>query len=39
MAGETAWTAPQGLLYVAGVALIPLGLALLRAANTGHSAR
>jgi low temperature requirement protein LtrA len=39
MAGETAWTAPQELLYVAGVALIPLGLALLRAANAGHSTR
>ena len=33
MAGETAWTAPQLLLYVAGIALIPLGLALLRAAS------
>jgi low temperature requirement protein LtrA len=33
MAGEAAWTPPQVLLYIAGVALIPLGLALLRAAS------
>jgi len=39
MAGETAWTVPQGLLYAAGIALIPLGLALLRAANPSDAAR
>lgn len=33
MAGTAAWTAPQLTLYVAGIALIPLGLALLRAAS------
>jgi low temperature requirement protein LtrA len=33
MGGGTAWTAPQILLYMAGIALIPLGLALLRAAS------
>ena len=33
MAGDAAWTAPQILLYVAGIALIPLGLGLLRAAS------
>ena len=34
MAGEAAWTAPQLLLYIAGIALIPLGLAILRVAST-----
>jgi low temperature requirement protein LtrA len=33
MAGQAAWAAPQGLLYAAGVALIPRGLLLLRAAS------
>lgn len=33
MAGMEAWTAAQVMLYVAGVALIPLGLAMLRAAS------
>jgi len=33
MASEAAWTTPQVLLYIAGVTLIPLGLALLRAAS------
>ena len=33
MAGEAAWTAPQLLLYIAGIALIPLGLAILRTAS------
>jgi len=33
MAGEAAWTGPQLLLYIAGIALIPLGLALLRVAS------
>jgi low temperature requirement protein LtrA len=33
MAGEAAWTAPRLLLYTAGIVLIPLGLALLRAAS------
>ena len=32
MAGEAAWTAQLFLLHVAGIALIPLGLAILRAA-------
>lgn len=32
MAGGPPWTGPQLLLYIAGVALIPLGLALLRVA-------
>jgi len=37
MGGEAAWAAPQILLYVAGIALIPLGLALLRrAARPAH---
>jgi low temperature requirement protein LtrA len=34
MADDAAWSAPQWLLYIAGIALIPLGLALLRAAST-----
>ncbi len=33
MAGEAAWTGLQMLLYSAGIALIPLGLALLRVAS------
>ena len=33
MAGEAAWTAQLFLLHVAGIALIPLGLAILRAAS------
>ena len=37
MAGEAAWTAPQLLLYIAGIALIPLGLLLLRAASRGSA--
>jgi hypothetical protein len=37
MAGEAAWTPPQVLLYIAGVALIPLGLALLRAASPSRT--
>lgn len=32
MAGVPSWTGPQLPLYIAGVALIPVGLALLRAA-------
>jgi low temperature requirement protein LtrA len=36
MAGEAIWAAPQILLYIAGIALIPLGLALLKAASVGH---
>jgi low temperature requirement protein LtrA len=34
MAGEAAWAASQLLLYIAGIALIPVGLALLRVAST-----
>lgn len=37
MAGEAAWTPLQVLLYIAGVALIPLGLALLRAASPSRT--
>ena len=33
MAGEAPWAAPQLLLYTAGIALIPLGLALIRVAS------
>jgi low temperature requirement protein LtrA len=33
MAGESTWSAPQLLLYIAGIALTPLGLALLRVAS------
>jgi low temperature requirement protein LtrA len=33
MAGEAAWTGPQVLLYAVGIAQIPLGLVLLRAAS------
>jgi low temperature requirement protein LtrA len=33
MAGMEAWTAAQVMLYIAGVALIPLGLAMLRSAS------
>lgn len=33
MAGIGAWTAAQVMLYIAGVALIPLGLAMLRVAS------
>ena len=33
MSGEAAWTAPEWMLYIAGIALIPLGLALLRRAS------
>lgn len=33
MADEAVWTAPKLLLYAAGVALIPLGLGLLRGAS------
>lgn len=33
LAGEVAWGAPQWLLYLGGMALIPLGLALLRRAR------
>lgn len=32
MAGGPPWTGPQVLLYIAGVALIPLGLAILKVA-------
>lgn len=33
MAGDAAWTVQRLLLYVAGIALMPLGLGLLRAAS------
>jgi low temperature requirement protein LtrA len=33
MAGSPAWIAPQILLYAAGIALIPVGLMLVRAAS------
>jgi len=33
MAGMAAWTAAQVTLYIAGIALIPLGLAMLRVAS------
>ena len=33
MAGEATWAAPQLLLYIAGIALTPMGLALLRVAS------
>lgn len=36
MAGMEAWTAAQVMLYIAGVALIPLGLAMLRVASANH---
>jgi low temperature requirement protein LtrA len=37
LAGEAAWTTAQVLLYIAGIALIPLGLALLRAASPSRT--
>jgi low temperature requirement protein LtrA len=37
IAGEAPWTLAQQLLYVAGVALIPLGLLLLRRASSPAS--
>ncbi len=35
MSSETDWTAAQTLLYLSGLALIPMGLALLRLASPG----
>jgi low temperature requirement protein LtrA len=37
MAGTAAWTAAQVTLYVAGIALIPLGLATLRVASANRA--